>query len=88
MESRVPQGGVLSPVVFIIYVSDFELCLKWSTAITYADDTSTSVEGLSDAEVLKQLEEDAKKCIEIYGREWVSGKPFQNIIPASEFKKQ
>ena len=37
----VPQGGILSPILFVIYGADMELWLKHSTAFTYADDTSS-----------------------------------------------
>ena len=34
---------MLSPVIFVLYVSDLEDWLMHSSAFTYADDTSTSV---------------------------------------------
>ena len=43
LESGVPQGGILSPLIFVTYVSDLDAWLKWSTATTYADDTTTGV---------------------------------------------
>ena len=39
--SGIPQGGVLSPLVFVLYVSDLEDWLECSSAITYADDSTT-----------------------------------------------
>ena len=41
LKSGVPQGGVLSPLVFVLYVSDLEEWLEFSSAKTYADDTTT-----------------------------------------------
>ena len=43
LESGVPQGGVLSPIIFVIYGVDMELWLKHSSGLTYADDISTSI---------------------------------------------
>ena len=38
---HVNQGGIMSPIKFVIYGADMELWLKHSSALTYADDTST-----------------------------------------------
>ena len=43
VSSGVPQGGKLSPLIYIIYVADLELWLEYASAITYADDTSTGI---------------------------------------------
>ena len=43
LQSGVPQGGILSPILFVIYGADLEDWLKHSAAHTYADDTKTSV---------------------------------------------
>jgi hypothetical protein len=40
--SGVPQGGILSPLIFIIYGADIKEWLTHSSSYTYADDTSSS----------------------------------------------
>ena len=35
LESGVPQGGILSPIIFVIYGADIELWLKHSSGLTY-----------------------------------------------------
>ena len=45
----VPQGEVFSPLIFVLYVSDLEEWLDWSSATTYADDTTT---GVSDKDII------------------------------------
>ena len=45
LTSGVPQGGILSPILFVIYRADIELWLKYSVAFTYADDTEPSTTG-------------------------------------------
>ena len=55
----VPQGGVLSPLVFVLFVSDLQDWLKHSTAPTYADDTTTGTSANSLEDTLEKMEEDA-----------------------------
>ena len=43
LQSGVPQGGIISPLLYIIYVADLQLWLKFSKVTTYADDTKTCV---------------------------------------------
>jgi hypothetical protein len=59
LESGVPQEGILSPNIFVIYGADMELWLKHSSALTYADDTCSSVTGNKMIEVKEKLETDA-----------------------------
>ena len=43
LNSGVPQGGIISPLLYIIYVADLQDWLKYVLVTTYADDTSTSM---------------------------------------------
>ena len=38
----IPQGSCLGPLLFILYVNDFERCLENCTPNMYADDTSVT----------------------------------------------
>ena len=57
----VPQGGVLSPLIFVLFVSDLQDWLTHSSAPTYADDTTTGTANVNSDIMLKDLEEDANQ---------------------------
>ena len=45
LTSGIPQGGILSPIVFTIYGADLEDWIKHSKVVNYADDTTTGCKG-------------------------------------------
>ena len=59
----VPQGGVLSPLIFVLFVSDLQDWLKNSTAPTYADDTTTGTSAKTVSETMQLMEEDANQVL-------------------------
>lgn len=63
LEVGSPQGAILSPLLFLLYVSDMEL---WTDIdITgFADDTGAYVDGEEEGKVLKKLEEEALNILE------------------------
>ena len=59
LTSGVPQGGILSPLIFVLYVSDLSDWLEFSKVFTYADDTSSSVSGKNLQDIIRKMESDA-----------------------------
>ena len=64
LSSGVPQGSILSPIIFTIYCADLEEWVKHSKLLNYADDTSSSHSGQEQTTVIKNLEEDATNILQ------------------------
>jgi len=54
----IPQGSILGPLFFILYVNDYPKCLNYSHATIYADDTSQDVSDKSVDIIEYKLKED------------------------------
>ena len=80
INSGVPQGGIISPLLYIIYVADLQKWLKFVTAITYADDTSTSVSHKLLTEVKRMLEEDALNVLKFMASNGLVANPAKTAL--------
>ena len=61
--SGVPQGGILSPIIFTLYTADMELWLSNSSLFNFADDTTTDFKHKDVSLIQKKLEEDANNVL-------------------------
>ena len=61
METGVPQGSVLGPLLFLIYINDLHTCIKYSKAYHFADDTNILQSNKSLSELAKRINIDLKR---------------------------
>ena len=54
----VPQGSILGPLLFSLYVNDFPKCLNHSSAIIFADDTSVFISNSNLTTMYQRANED------------------------------
>jgi hypothetical protein len=51
-----PQGAILSPLIFTIYIADVESWIEFADVFGYADDTSTTISDANEQIVLEKLQ--------------------------------
>ena len=80
LESGVPQGGILSPMIFTVYGAELEEWTKKSTIFSYADDTSSSCKAKTVEEVVRMLEEDAEQILKFMASNGLVANPTKTTL--------
>ena len=60
----IPQGSCLGPLLFILYLNDFETCLKFSKANLYADDTEVSLSSNETGDLIQNFQTELENISE------------------------
>ena len=76
----IPQGSCLGPLLFIIYLNDFEECLKFSSASMYADDTHTTIVSEDNNKLTQMMNEELENFSEWMRINKLSANPTKTVF--------
>ena len=88
LDQGVPQGSVLGPLLFNIYLNDLFFVLEEADICNFADDTTPYVCGLSLSEVLKKLELYSESALDWFEYNFMKLNPEKCHLLVSGFKHE
>ena len=76
----IPQGSILGPLLFLIYINDLPECLNQATSRLFADDTNLTVAGETIGEVELAMNNDLARI-----KEWLLANKLSLNVAKTEF---
>ena len=76
----VPQGSILGPLLFLVYINDLPNCLQFTSARLFADDTNITVSGKSIEEMERTINLDLLNV-----KEWLLANKLSLNIVKTEY---
>ena len=76
----VPQGSILDPLLFLIYINDLPGCLLHTKAHMYADDTTIYASSVSTAELYAKVNNDLTRV-----RDWLLANKLSLNVTKTEY---
>jgi exonuclease III len=70
-----PQGAILSPLIFTIFMADIELWVSQTQILGYADDTSSYVSDKKMSNACRKLEEDSENILKFMEANYLIANP-------------
>ena len=76
----IPQGSILGPLFFLLYINDLPNCLRLTTARLFADDTNLTASGSSIIDIERAMNEDLSRI-----KEWLLANKLSLNVAKTEF---
>ena len=84
----VPQGSILGPCIFNLFLNDFMYILKKSSPVNYADDNTLCASGKTLASAIENVKQDTESAIDWFDENQMQANPvkFQFMHTSDEEK--